>query len=322
MTPDTAAEASHATCLLCDHPATRIDNPSAYQDVREVECERCGTYWIDGLEALDVTSDQYRSKRWILSGLSLAANRAGGKPLYIAVNSTSKLIASAPLPRSPLEIMDELLELFASAQTTLGSFSGPLQLRSWDHLRFFLPTSDDLAYVLDSMQSLGWIKELYPETDDSGWTTEMTVQGWHRANELRTILPRSDQAFVAMRFDDSMLPAFHAIERALKETGYRASRIDLEHYNDSIMDQVIAEIRRSVFVVADVTHHRNGVYFEGGFARGIGIPVIWCCRADDFDGRHFDIQHLNTIKWSNEEELFAKLYQRVRATAPVRDPRA
>ncbi len=34
------------------------------------------------------------------------------------------------------------------------------------------------------------------------------------------------------------------------------------------------------FMIADFTGHRGGVYFEAGFAHGLGIPVIWTCRED------------------------------------------
>ena len=40
------------------------------------------------------------------------------------------------------------------------------------------------------------------------------------------------------------------------------------------------------FVVADVTNHRNGVYFEAGYAMGMGLPVIWMCHKDDMKEAH------------------------------------
>jgi hypothetical protein len=67
------------------------------------------------------------------------------------------------------------------------------------------------------------------------------------------------------------------------------------------------------FVVADYTGHRGGVYFEAGFAIGLGLTVIPTCRADDVSDLHFDIKHLNTLLWNNPAELADKLSKRIRA---------
>ena len=45
-------------------------------------------------------------------------------------------------------------------------------------------------------------------------------------------------------------------------------------------------------MVADFTCEkgkvRGGVYYEAGFAQGIGIPVIWTVAKDSLDDVHFD----------------------------------
>jgi hypothetical protein len=54
------------------------------------------------------------------------------------------------------------------------------------------------------------------------------------------------------------------------------------HHLNKVDDVIVAEIRRSRFLVADFTCEpgkvRGGVYFEAGFARGLNIPIIWTCR--------------------------------------------
>ncbi|MBR0519746.1 MAG: hypothetical protein IJJ95_00240 [Spirochaetales bacterium] len=72
-------------------------------------------------------------------------------------------------------------------------------------------------------------------------------------------------------------------------------------------------------MIADLTGFRGGVYYEAGFARGLGKEVILCCKDkysikikyDAIDkevienGPHFDVNHLNTIYWkSNDLEDF------------------
>ena len=61
------------------------------------------------------------------------------------------------------------------------------------------------------------------------------------------------------------------------------------------MDKVLGDIRLSPFVVADFTEHRNGVYLEAGFARGLGLRVVHTCRKDHMDKAHFDTAHSTTL---------------------------
>jgi nucleoside 2-deoxyribosyltransferase len=85
-----------------------------------------------------------------------------------------------------------------------------------------------------------------------------------------------------------------------------------EHIN-KIDDEIIAEIRRSAFVVADCTGHRQNVYFEAGFAIGLGLRVIWTCRKDQIKDLHFDIRQYNCIDWKTPAELAKKLQFRIEA---------
>jgi nucleoside 2-deoxyribosyltransferase len=91
-------------------------------------------------------------------------------------------------------------------------------------------------------------------------------------------------------------------------------RIDRKEHNNQITDEIIAAIRDAEFVIADFTGNRGGVYYEAGFARGLGRPVIHCCRDTDFDDRHFDTKLINHIKWSDPADLREKLANRIKAT--------
>lgn len=127
------------------------------------------------------------------------------------------------------------------------------------------------------------------------------------------------QAFVAMWFDDSMSEAYDkGIQRAIVDAGYRPIRIDRKDHNNRIDDEIIAEIRRSRFLVADFTQGaagaRGGVYYEAGLAHGLNIPVIFTCRIDVIDKVHFDTRQYNHITWANSAELRKRLAKRISAT--------
>ena len=85
-----------------------------------------------------------------------------------------------------------------------------------------------------------------------------------------------------MWFSEETRAAYEqGIEPAVSEAAFKPIRIDRKGHNNEIPDEKVAEIRDSQFVVADFTKQRPGVYYEAGFAMGLGRPVIWCCRKDD-----------------------------------------
>ncbi len=121
-----------------------------------------------------------------------------------------------------------------------------------------------------------------------------------------------------MWFDDSMDQAFeNGIAPAVREAGYTPLRIDRKEHVNKIDDEIIAELRRSRFLVADFTHGddgaRGGVYYEAGFAHGLDLPVIFMCREDAVESLHFDTEHYNHIVWSTPEDLHDKLKNRILA---------
>ena len=95
------------------------------------------------------------------------------------------------------------------------------------------------------------------------------------------------------------------IKLGIEAAGYKPLRIKDKEHVDKIDDHIIAEIRRSRFVVADFTHEedvRGGVYYEAGFAHGLRKLVIFTCREDKIDDIQFDTRQYNHILW-NEDKL-------------------
>jgi hypothetical protein len=43
-----------------------------------------------------------------------------------------------------------------------------------------------------------------------------------------------------------------------------------------------------------------------------GLPVIWTCRADDYEGAHFDTRQYNHIVWRTAKELRERLFTRIK----------
>ncbi|MCP5357293.1 MAG: hypothetical protein H7A06_04025 [Pseudomonadales bacterium] len=150
------------------------------------------------------------------------------------------------------------------------------------------------AYMVQLCQA-GWI-----EAAPLGEVYRLKVDGWRRVDELSQLRGTGNQAFIAMSFSADLNNLhLNAMVPAITAAGYSPYRVDMSEHNGKIDDEIVAQIRRSRFIVADFTGHRGGVYYEAGFAQGLGLPVIWCCRKDDVENLHFDVRQYNCLLWND-----------------------
>ena len=173
---------------------------------------------------------------------------------------------------------------------------------------------DELLYLKNYLRDNGWVEDSHGR---NSYTCRLTVDGYSRISEQESNLD-SSQAFVAMWFDSRMDEAYEqGIELAVKDAGYKPLRIDRKPDVNKIDDEIIAEIRKSRFLVADFTQGedgaRGGVYFEAGFALGLNLRVIYTCRRDMVDRLAFDTRQYNHILWDTPEDLRLNLKNRILA---------
>ena len=125
--------------------------------------------------------------------------------------------------------------------------------------------------------------------------------------DLTELLPNpadNTKPVVAMWFDPATDRVFsEAIEPAVSSAGYEPIRIDKKNdYSGKIDDAIVAQLRKSRFVVADFTHGDDGargsVYYEAGFAHALNLPVL--CTAREGTEPHFDINHYPFIMWRDD----------------------
>jgi hypothetical protein len=176
------------------------------------------------------------------------------------------------------------------------------------HAISYSADEEELSVLLEILEGDGLIKtaSLIPTK------VHLTTAGLIQAEELSQPGAAYLQGFVAMSFDPSMNEAYTSgFDPGIRAAGYRPFRIDGKDHINGISNEILAEVRRSRFLVADYTLMNNGVYFEAGVAVGLGIPVIPTCRADHLDKLHFDIKHINTLKWETPEQLARDLAKRI-----------
>ena len=287
-------------CPICATGASLVHGINTH-----VACPRCGRFEITG-EALSELKTQPLEKRQ-------AATASG----WIA-ESSPPLIKTYDLPRlrtlqapSVQSRFDRLLLKLRKETPVLGA---PVSIDEKSLPSYVAATyslgGSELRFIVDSLINRGLL------TGD--WRNPvLSHDGYAYIDEHLAKNAESPVGFCAMWFDDEVLPLWKkAIEPGIEAAGYEPLRLDKHEHNNRIDEEIIASIRRARFLVADLTKHRQGVYFEAGLAMGLGLPVIWMVRDDELDATHFDNRQFNFIVWTPDklDEAKGRLRDRIEAT--------
>lgn len=293
-------------CPICKLEDQELIYAGDYGRKKEIHCDRCGKYSITTTAQVMVESDQprYRLISWIRD-----LNEQGAEPPEI--NSFVLKNIESGLPKySPSEKQLILLKNIERMTTFPGQTVNIVP--RLDYPLAWALNQEELIYYLRNLVERFLLKldeEENEEISDLSNIVEITASGWEFLEKNKRIASISDQAFVAMSFSPDLKEIWEgAIKQGIEKAGYKAYRVDSKPHSDRIDTKIMTEIKNSRFLVADVTHQRQGVYFEAGYALGLGLPVIWSCRKDDFKNIHFDTRQYNHIRWEKKEDLQEELY--------------
>jgi hypothetical protein len=130
---------------------------------------------------------------------------------------------------------------------------------------------------------------------------------------------RENYAFVAMPMvpgDTTLDDVLDAIKESARRCGIHAERIDEPASTDRITDRILESIRHAEFVIADLTGARPNVYYEAGYAHGIGKTPIYIAR--EGTKLEFDLKDYPVVFFQSLRQLKDALEQRLRAIAQTR----
>lgn len=308
------------TCPICNFAeATVSSHPT--RDASVVDCPQCGEYQISRtavvkLKHLD-NKLRWKVSAWInefgpdtVSSSDVEQALASTVPSlhHRADRMLRWLVKEFPVGTkfslSELGLRKQSRETFHGRSVVLKGqiIASELMAMGWNH------SLDEMNFMVTEVL----LKEMGLLTGD-GHYFQISPKGLIYLEGRRNAV--SPTAFCAMWFSQEVLPLWaQVIDPAIRAAGYEPLRIDAKQHNGKIDDEIMASIRSARFVVSDFTGNRGGVYYEAGFAHGLGLPVIFMCR--EGDELHFDIRQYNCIFWQldNLEDARERLKNRIRAT--------
>jgi hypothetical protein len=308
-------------CPICDHDLVNWDKTNHGNFV--FDCPQCGEFILtpEANEDLPQLRKKHSDSAQLLSHSVYRMSMHQKDKPSLDEQLIEQVLSNGSIP-SPIEQLDNLVLWLGRSQSSLGD---SMQVTERAVSAIGTKTSQDVGFLIGQAKRCQFIEgnviEIGASCEVIG-EISLSLNGWRRFDELTRQAIKSRRAIIAMKFGD---PEFDEMVRtyfkpAVEATGFELKRIDEQQPAGLIDDQMRVEIRQCRFLIADLSHHNNGAYWEAGFAEGLGKPVIYTCLKNihEGDGTHFDTNHHLTVAWDpkNMPDAMAKLKATIRATLP------
>lgn len=315
-------------CKVCSCTCEELGSNGDYANYY---CTVCGRYQING--SLDEKWDTV-----VVEGLKgklcryINLRQSCDKPVMLNF-SISKTLEKEPIV-SPAEVLDELMLKIYTNHHTLQTSSQPLQ----EFFPIIADFNNNTVYnYFNELQRQGLIQSLSPKpmaSSEAGkhrspqwFTFSLTLAGFKKYEQLKK-KRESNLVFVALQYASSFDSFFFPdCQQTIEtETGYQVRDLRKLNKAGNINAQLEAAIRSAKLFIADVTpvklfakegqtpldvytnddretplKLRNpNVFWEAGFAEGLGIPVIYTCEGP-ITGMPFDTRNHYHIAWQSHK---------------------
>ena len=295
-------------CPICLNNCSReeIQRKGAQMSTYKVSCPQCSDYLL-AEDVIQTPTEKVIPMNEVQRGLASGWIRENFCPLlnWMELSNLKKLPQISPRRKAI-----KLLQKLAKEDKTLDK-DWLFDTKNEKNKRFlayaWAKDQNELAYIRDEIlvKQKKWMQrqprnKKDPITNVTQPCWEITPEGWDFLEQPDN--KESVQGFIAMRFVKSLDRIKQVILTAIGAAGFDPLIMDEHEHVNRIDDEIIVQITKSKFLVADLTYQNQGVYFEAGFAIGLNIPVIWTCRKRDQKNVHFDTRQFNTIFWENSDK--------------------
>lgn len=298
-----AQETEEDRCEACADQMAQTISSGGFDGIHQ-KCPRCGEFKISGTALSVMASGLGKERRAKISGWIRSQNRLGSIPMITTENL--KKVLESPIP----PVAERAFALLQEAQIGLKTLGDYFDITEPRFIAATYSTNkQDVHYLLGILKEQG-----FAEAKTLAGGCEILPRGYIRLDEIRKSSALSQNGFIAMSFHPDLNEIYsNGFQVAVLGAGYDPIRMDkIEHIN-RIDDEIIKQINSSKFIVADFTGHKGGVYFEAGYAMGIGLPIFWTCKKSDMPELHFDIRQFNCIDWDSPGDLAKRLSARIEA---------
>ncbi|MBI2634736.1 hypothetical protein HYW82_03670 [Candidatus Peregrinibacteria bacterium] len=310
-------------CPFCQNlPAELRKIPS--KDVYVATCRLCGNYkvteefckWsrIEDVNLIIRKSDE--AEKYPIGDIQGAIHERNLDEVipFIGWDSTpesefmniKEFMQSVQIPQNPSQKIDKLLENLDNASNSKIGKNLGLNLDmggKW----CYASDRTEFLFILNAAKERKYFSEAEFSKTNEKYFIVLSVKAWDRIEETKKVNRKSKQGFIACWFTDPPNPNNQAIVDGIKNAGYEAMILQGKHFPETVISKALGEIKKSRFVVVDLTGERKSVFFEAGYALGINIDVLFVVEKEYWDANktslEFYVKNYNIKAYSSPAEL-------------------
>ncbi len=317
---------NRSPCPVCRTP--NVTHAGAGTNTSEIHCPRCGRFQIQALaETQLMNSPPAFPPAHLLSGLCRNTWDILGEKVLITVDlfkSWAELdkVAKLAVPRDTDLVTkgDYLLKYVRRRTKTLAD---AVTLTPSELAVGFCANKNELLFCLRYLSDKGLLEEegAPPRSkggpqSGGGLTYRLTPAGWAALEAAGATKSRSAAVSLSLDKDADTLWT-QGLSAGIEAAGYSAVRIDSKEQGNKVTDELVVELRRACFAVADLTGQSPLAYFQGGLATGLGKPVFWTCEEAEARDKKLwlDTRQFVVTTWTRDrlDDFARRLAQRIEA---------
>lgn len=269
-------------------------------DVHHVtKCNFCGSFKLSGstYASLENGQDKKEIRQYLSYLINLQRYFDNSKPTL-----TSEMVRLSRKSRNwpnPHQLGENLIYYLANFNNP-GKYVSPTTVVVSRLLGAKTPAA--MEPLTESLVNEG----LLVRKDGSHAEVALTLEGWRHIDELKKGKNiDSSLVFMAMGYGDEEIDNFIDVNFGTavlnSKLGLKLERLDSNPEAGVLDNRMQLMIKKCRLLIADVTTNNRGVYWEAGYAYGLGKPVIYTCRKEEFESEekrpHFDIDHHQAVIW-------------------------
>lgn len=314
-------------CKYCNKNIETVRYPDRLGGSELFQCPTCGRYFIADYSMFN--ADKHKTSSYLFYNKHKNPNWTiflGDEKQFESYKIARESDADTTLVTNQMveewypKTFKEKIELILLKMANLSVYEGAyIKINDFADKLFFCKNirAEDVAEGCDIDVQIQYMTDYLVKNellvDVGSGTYQLTPKAYERIYTLQKYNKTNKNVFVAMKFGKETQQLREKIKEGL--SGFNVRIMDEIEHNHQIVPEMLYEIKNSKFVIAELSHHNNGAYYEAGYALGLGKEVIHLCNREELaSGLHFDVKQINTIVYENIDEIPEKLKKRIEAT--------
>ena len=239
-------------CPICSQTSLQRQHGTEWLSVN---CPNCGEFIITDDAKFDTEAKIGKDEqKRALASHAIRNLSARGTQVKVYSSDIDEFLKGSP--PSVMEQANNLLNHFAATAKEPGNtirFTHPEEFTGVTGAL----SKEGVTALFEFLCESNFLKK--QDSNLNAYAYSMTVKGWQHYEELSKQAKDSTKAFMAMKFGEPELDTIvdDIFRPAVLQTGFRLQKLNDEQSAGLIDDQLRVQIRRSRFLIADLTHGNN-----------------------------------------------------------------